>query len=323
MLTHNRQSPLAPRPRRGFTILEFLVVFTMLSVVGGAVTMVLMRQQRFYTNTSALTENRAQLRQALNVMPLDLWSASSVGGDVYAMTDSSIDFRAITGASVVCVNNTNSSYIVLPPVKLAKGTTLTAWVNKPVVGDSILVYNDSTSSATARDDRWDKFEITAVDTIIGNISGGCTTASFYTQVADLVPGNPSYQLKLSPLQSKRILSGAPVRIFRRVRYSLFKDTDNKWYLGYYDCLKGRTPVCTATKPVSGPFQPYALPSAGTSGLTFTYYDSTGAATADRFKVARMNVIVRAVPEFAMTDNFYAANAFQDSLRFDIALRNRK
>jgi type II secretory pathway pseudopilin PulG len=323
MLIHNRQSPLALRPRRGFTILEFLVVFTMLSVVGAAVTMLIMRQQRFYTNNSALIEGRAQIRQVINVMPLDLWSVSSVGGDVYAMTDSSIDVRAIKGASVVCVNNRSSSYIVLPPVKLAKATTLTAWVDRPVVGDSILVYNDSTSSATARDDKWDKFEITAVDTIIGNVAGGCTTFSLYTQLADLVPGNPSYQIKLSPQQSNRILSGAPVRIFRRVRYSLFKDTDNKWYLGYFDCLKGRTPACASTKAVSGPFQPYALPSAGTSGLTFTYYDSTGTVTADRFKVARMNVIVRAVPEFAMTDSYYAANAFQDSLRFDIAFRNRK
>jgi hypothetical protein len=37
----------------------------------------------------------------------------------------------------------------------------------------------------------------------------------------------------------------------------------------------------------------------------------------------MNVIVRAVPEFSMTDNLYTASALEDSLRFDIALRNRK
>jgi type II secretory pathway pseudopilin PulG len=323
MLTYDRQSPRALRPRRGFTILEFLVVFTMLSVVGGAVTMLLMRQQRFYTNTSAVAESRAQIRQALNVMPLDLWSASSVGGDIYAMTDSSIDFRAIRGASIVCINKESDSYITLPPVKLAKGITLTAWVNEPVAGDSVLVYNDSTSSATARDDKWDKHEIKVVTKVVGNVATGCPITSLYTQLGDLVSGNPAFQLTFPVSQSRRILSGAPVRIFRRVHYSLFKDTDNKWYLGYYDCLKGRTPVCNPIRAVSGPFEPYAAPGVGTSGLTFTYYDSTGAVTTNRLKVARMNVVVRAVPEFSMTDNLYTASAFEDSLRFDIALRNRK
>jgi hypothetical protein len=40
-------------------------------------------------------------------------------------------------------------------------------------------------------------------------------------------------------------------------------------------------------------------------------------------VARINVVVRAMPEFASTDDYYQSNNFVDSLRFDIALRNRK
>jgi type II secretory pathway pseudopilin PulG len=323
MLIHDRQSPGALRPRRGFTILEFLVVFTMLGVVGGAVTMLLMRQQRFYTNTSALTESRAQIRQALNVMPLDLWSVSSVGGDIYAMTDSSIEFRAITGASIVCISKEKDSWISVPPLKLAKGP-LTAWVNKPTTADSMLVYDDSTSSATARDDHWNKYGITAVDSVVGDVSTGCPASSTYAQLADLVTGNPSYVFTVSPKQTKTILSGAPVRLFRRVRYSLFKDTDAKWYLGYTECLPNQTPACAAVRAVSGPFLKYNPAGASEkSGLTFTYYDSMGVETTNRLAVARINVVVRGAPEFAMAVSEFVSKDFQDSLRFDIALRNRK
>jgi type II secretory pathway pseudopilin PulG len=322
MLSYHRQSRVGLRARSGFTMLEFLVVFTMLGVIGGAVTMVLMRQQRFYNNNSALIESRAQVRQAINVMPMDIWSVSSVGGDIYAMTDSSIDIRAITGSSVLCATKQKEQYISLPPVRIAKHI-LTSWVNEPVAGDSVLVYDDSTSSATARDDAWRVYSVTTVTKVTGDFADGCPVGSGYTQPTDLVTGNPSYKLTLGQKQGKYLRSGAPIRIFRRVHYSLFKDTDNKWYLGYYDCLPGRTPLCNPIQAVSGPFLPYALPSAGTSGLTFTYYDSLNVVTADPTKVARINVVVRSAPDFASKLGEYATNTFRDSLRFDIALRNRK
>ena len=74
-----------------------------------------------------------------------------------------------------------------------------------------------------------------------------------------------------------------------MHYSLYKSaTDNLWYLGYQTCK----PVtgCTAIQPIGGPFQPFATD--GTSGLQFTYYDSTGAVTATKTLVARVSLAVR-------------------------------
>jgi hypothetical protein len=322
MLKSTRKSPSGRGHRPGFTILEFLVVFVMLGIVGGAVTMLLMRQTRFYTNNAALNESRANLRQALNVMPLELWSVSSAGGDLVAMTDSSIDFRAVIGATIVC-RVESDAYITWPPVKLAKGP-LTTWVNKPVPGDSVLIYDDATSSATARDDLWRAYEINTITDRVGDIKEGCQLSTGFTQLTDLITGNPAFQVVMTVKISKTILDGAPVRVFRRVRYSLFKDTDSKWYLGYSDCQPKRSPVCVPPKAVAGPFLKYNPPNASEkSGLTFTYYDSTGAETTNPMAVSRINVMVRAAPDFAASDNYYKSSDFVDSLRFDIALRNRK
>ena len=45
---------------------------------------------------------RNSLRDLGEAIPSDLRGISSVGGDIYAMSDSSVDFRLATGISVIC-----------------------------------------------------------------------------------------------------------------------------------------------------------------------------------------------------------------------------
>ena len=321
MLTRNA----TPRAgRTGFTLVELLIAMVLMGIVGGAIVTLLLRQQRFYNSTNELIQTRQQIRQAAAMLPSDLRGISSVGGDIYVMTDSSLEFRSVFGSSLACVVDPAGKYVSTAPQGLVRQSAMTNWAVLPSVGDSLALYDSGLSSA-ASDDSWQLFQITAVTPRTGGASDGCPVASglVTAAVADLAVSNPSYKLTLSPVASKNIDAGAGIRFFRRVHYSLYKAADNLWYLGYYDCKTGRVPVCNAIQQIGGPFQPYA--TNGTSGLQFTYYDSTGAVTATKTLVARVSLAVRGQGTSLVnfSGNSGGSTTLRDSLRMEIRLRNAK
>src|SRR5256712_9470732 len=128
--------------RAGFTLIELVIALVLMSLVGGAIVKLLLRQQRLYNSTTDLIQTRQQIRQAAAMLPSDLRGISSVGNDIYAMADSSLDFRGVFGTSIVC-SNSGGKLSTVPRV-LASGSAMTNWARLPAVGDSLLVYNDST-----------------------------------------------------------------------------------------------------------------------------------------------------------------------------------
>src|SRR2546429_6633629 len=76
MLTIRR----APSRRAGFTLIELVIAMVLMSLVGGAIVKLLLRQQRFYNSTSDLIQTRQQIRQAAAMVPSDLRGISSIGG---------------------------------------------------------------------------------------------------------------------------------------------------------------------------------------------------------------------------------------------------
>jgi hypothetical protein len=131
--------------------------------------------------------------------------------------------------------------------------------------------------------------------------------------------------------SQYIGVGAPVRIMKRVRYKLFQDADSKWYLGYSEYDKGTSNYLDLT-PVSGPYQPYATGTGATPGFAFRYYDvdgveiASGAAAADRARIARVDIIARArtgsnVRTAGIQNG--ADQQYRDSLAVSVMLRNRR
>jgi prepilin-type N-terminal cleavage/methylation domain-containing protein len=304
----------------GFTLVELVIALVLASLVAGATVTLMLRQQRFYNSTTELIQTRQQIRQAAAMLPSDLRGISSGGGDIYAMTDSSLEFRAVFGSSIVCVN-TGGKLSTVPRV-LARGSAMTNWARQPAPGDSVLVYNDS-SALGATDDAWSRYQISVVTPVPGNVANGCPTSSNLVQLGDLTTGNPSFQLTFVAAASSRIRQGAAIRFFRRGHYSHYKGPDSRWYLGYYDCVPNRAPVCNNSpmNAIAGPFQPYA--TNGTSGLQFAYYDSTGAVTTNRNLVARISLVVRGQGAAPLNLTGAGASVFRDSLRIEVGLRNRR
>ena len=327
------------RQRRGMTLVEIMISLVLLGIVSGVIMRVIMRQQRFYTGVNQIITQRSQLRQATSVLPLDLRSVSSVGADILAASDSSIEFLMNVGTAIVCdtVAGSMGTKVALPPDTLAdvKGEDFTTWYgygkpNTSLYPYTVYIYNDS-SVAGNEEDRWQKFSLTKVE----ESSSACLTGFGISisdagkkrtvlQVSSTEPNDP---VTKGPL-SQYINPGAPVRVMKRVRYKLYQDaSDNKWYLGFSNYVKA-TSDYEALSPVSGPYDPYGT----TSGFGFRYYDvdgneiAAGADSASRSRIARVDLIARA----RTSSNVRAAGIqgganqqYRDSLAVSVMLRNRQ
>ncbi len=314
MLTMHR----APSRRAGFTLIELVIAMVLMSLVGGAIVKLLLQQQRFYNSTTDLIQTRQQIRQAAAMLPSDLRGISSVGGDISSMSDSALEFRSAFGGSVVCVNA--GATISTVPRVLASGATMTNWITTPVVGDSLAVYNNGASLAVTGQG-WLFYRITAVTPVTTNAANGCPIATGLTRAGDITAANPSLQLGVTPAAPNTIAVGAAIRFLRHVRYRIYRETDNQWYLGFYNCLFGQVPVCKTTQPVAGPFQPYA--TNGTSGVQFAYYGVDGVVTANPLQVARISLVVRGQSTGLVNLAGAGGTVFHDSLRIEVGLRNRQ
>jgi hypothetical protein len=299
-----------------------MITVVLLGLLGSVIIGFLLKQERFYTGANEMLLTRTQVRQAAVMMPSDLRAISAVGGDIYAMSDTSIEFRSTFGSSYLCRNDRSTSQIAIPPVTLAKGSALTVWTQTPTIGDSLALYVDSTSTA-AKDDSWSYHKITVTTIAFSNATPGCTSASLLMKSTDVNAGNPSYNYTLSPQQSATVSAGAAVRFFKKVHYSLYNAADGFWYLGYYDCRTGRIPVCNTIQPIAGPLRPYVSGHPEVAGVRFTYYDTTGAVTATRTAVSRISILLQGEGSRTIQLTGGSPQTFRDSLRVEVGLRNWK
>ena len=298
------------RRRAGFTLVELMVAVVLVGIVIGTLVNVIVRQQRFYRGATDVIDTRSQTRQAINLLPGDLRMLSSRLGDIKVMTDSSILLDATVGTGVACRVGVQS--VSLPPMNAARGR-FTSWTSPPRVGDDIHIFvNDSGTFRTHR--------ITDVDSNTVHCPGGIGDPVI-DAAADA--GKWRYWVQFAPAPDAFIVAGAPIRITRRVKYSLYQSpADRQWYLGYRE--QGADPnALSAIQPVSGPYRPYA--AGPTSGLSFYYFDGNGNPTADRFSVARIDVAVRSrtnqrIQIAGMRTDTDGHRSDSDSL--SIALRNR-
>lgn len=322
---HATTHPTARR-RAGFTLAELMITITLLGIIGGLLTTVLMRQQRFHRAVASVADSRARMRDVATILPSDLRSISTAGDDILTMDVNSIQFRAFIGAAVLCRYGA-ATIVELAPKVLVSGSVLTSWITPPGPNDVAYLYNDGALPGNA-DDQWSPFTIT--DTTSSTNSAWCPSNNVpaYTTAADNAARRYRLTLNAAPNQAQ-IKIGAPIRFAREVRYSVYQAADNQWYVGYERCTPNADPtlpgVCAGRELLAGPVQP-ATTDTLTSGLFFVYYDQTGTRltnVADASQIARISVGIRTISESlrqATASNKQFASG--DSLRFVVGIRNR-
>src|SRR5690349_19815287 len=202
---------LTSRRRSGFTLVEMLITMALLGLIGACVVTVVVRQQRFYRSTSALMDARAQIRQMSAVLPMDFRGISSAGNDISFMSDSAIEFRSSFGSAIACTLISGATpSIITTPRTTAKNLRMTSWTRTPVVGDSIAIYDVSTTTK-ASDDRWSMHQITAIATVTGDVATGCPSTTKLVVATDMTASNPAYRLTVSPARPATVTQGAGIR----------------------------------------------------------------------------------------------------------------
>ncbi len=321
------QTSLPARTRRGVTLIELVIALTVLAVVGGVLTNVLIKQQRFNRALTETADSRSRMRDIATILPTDLRGASSIGRDILSVDMNSMQFRSAIGSSVLCRFG-GGAVIELPPATLASGQVLTAWINPPKPGDIAFIYDDGTGRGNV-DDSWAQFIIT--DTTSAVNPAWCPSAGLspFTLPAD--DGQRRYRITLNAApDSLRIRVGAPIRFAREVRYSLFEASDRNWYVGYETCTPsgavGVAGPCANREILAGPVRA-ASSDTTASGLYFIYYRQDGTritSLAQAAQIARVGIGLRTSP-LSMRDalNKLGGNvAGRDSLRMTVGIRNR-
>jgi len=292
--------------RRGFTMVELLVALVLLGIVSAALYRVLVNNQRLYMAQTARIDLSQNIRAAGNIMPAEFRELDASDGDITAMSATSLSVRAMRWTSFVCVAPALNGITAGRQMTIRGGQAgdpMFFGARSILVGtDSMFVYLDADPTSRL-DDYYVPAKLTAAAPLLCPAVGLAPPqpGTLVTWDGNFFAGNNV---------AGAIPVGAPVWGFERITYQLFRPAgDTLYYIGYGPT--GGTP-----QPLIGPVLP--------NGLSFAFYDSTGAVTAIRTKVARIDITVRARTTSAVrVGGQGTAATIVDSMVTSVALRNNR
>jgi prepilin-type N-terminal cleavage/methylation domain-containing protein len=251
--------------RKGFTLVELIIVVVLGTLVLAAAMQVMVTNQRTYTAQTAQIQAQQSTRATMDVLFAELREISARGGDLVSMSSHSLKVRTMRKFGVACGVSSSS-----PPVLTV--TKVGDWF---AAQDSVFIFADNQTNISSDDD-WVDAYVTAVDT--SAVTCGSTTAqrlSFGGQSGKFTaPGGDS------------VRTGAPMRSFVYYTYGL-GTWEGKTYLGRLGRTGGGLLGASSDKwvPLVGPLK-------ATDGVEFVYLDSIGNVTATATEVRQIQVTVR-------------------------------
>lgn len=298
------------RVRLGFTVAELLVATAVAGITTALMTMTIVRQQRFFSSASEVLGVRAQLRDAADVLASDIRSASVAQFGLPVMTDTAFEMYSVIASSIVCLSGSPTT-VGLPPITLVSGNTLTAMLAQPDTGDLAAIFVSDSGA-------WENHRIAAFGS--RSLATSCPSSTGFTTLGDAAAG---YQLTFAAAPALPVRPGSIVHFLRRARYSFYRSSDGEWYLGYRRCGVSLPYGCSSIQPVSGPYRPYR--AGGGSGVTFRFYDKSGADIASAAlstTVARIDIVLRGETASAVSLTGDARKIWRDSVVVSVSPRNR-
>lgn len=275
----------APRSRRrpGYLLAEALCALALAGLLAAAAAISLGAARRAMASTDRLTSAERAARESVSVIASVLRESASVTVE----DDAAVSFAHVIALGAACEIDGRS--IVLPPLDVSVATPLVARAQPVEPGDlvSVLVVDSLAVGAT--------WVSAVVDTVSERtVAGSCGTADGWTQPADDAAMRWRFVLR-TPLPPGT-QPGAPVRVLRRGRLSLYVSGSGAWMLGWRRCafLVPDAVGCGAIQPVAGPLRTpggggLQLEADALAGIVRVQARGSGSATA---RPSEMTVLLR-------------------------------
>lgn len=270
--------------RRGFTLIELLVGMVLGAIVMTGVVQMMIVQGRGYRKQREMIDVRETAREAVSLLSWDLRQSVTGGSPLAAMAPGTVALRSPRGLGTIC----------------AKHATLARYGLWKTGGNIVAGVDDSALVYQLGRDKWTVLKITAVGTpaAMGVTACAWPGARPPDVVVEFGVGTKT--------DTSYIKIGAPFRSFRRVEYAEYQ-LNNRWWLGR------KVGAAASYDQLTGPLV------APANGLTFTYYDTLGAETADPSAIGSIAFTLRT----ESFKNTYVGTTFvyqRDSLTTKVALR---
>ena len=270
--------------RRGFTLIELLVGMVLGAIVMTGVVQMMIVQGRGYRKQREMIDVRETAREAAALLSWDLRQSLTGGSPLAAMGPGTVALRSPRGLGTIC----------------AKHATLARYGLWKTGGNIVAGVDDSALVFQLGRDKWTVLKITAVGTpaAMGVTACAWPGARPPDVVVEFGVGTKT--------DTSYIKIGAPFRSFRRVEYAEYQ-INNRWWLGR------KVGAAASYDQLTGPLV------APANGLTFTYYDTLGAVTANPSAVGSIAFTLRT----ESFKNTYVGTTFvyqRDSLTTKVALR---
>jgi prepilin-type N-terminal cleavage/methylation domain-containing protein len=294
--------------RRGFSLVELLIAMVLLAIVVAGLYRVLMTNQRVYQQQTQVIGLQQNMRAAAAILPQELRELNATGGDIYAMTATSMTVRAHRWTAVMCTPPATGLGGLVGPQQVLGATMILR--GQPFFGRSINTATDSMFIRYEGDDgtRQDDGYVIAAPTVAVQTVGVTCPVTAGGGAGMLVTMNLDFRGNINFPEA--IVNGDPVLGFTPVTYSLYQPTaGGDWYVGLT--------TSSGQQPLIGPVL--------SNGLAFTYYDSTGAVTATPTRVARVDITLRAETAQLIRARSGSNNLVRmvDSVLTSVALRNNR
>lgn len=200
--------------RAGTTLAEMVVTLALAGVVAGAAGHGLAQLLRDHTARSAATAATDAVQLARDVLRAEL---SHANANVLLLGDTAVQVASLRLVSTAC--DAAADRVVLP-------AAVPAW-SAPRAGDSLAV-----ADTTLTEWKTTVVLVRAERPSVACPSGGIRLVLASTPPASVLP---------------RLL---PARVWRVVRYVLYRSGDGTWWMGERSC----TPGCSSAQPIAGPLQ---------------------------------------------------------------------
>lgn len=265
--------PSSFRRRSGFSLVEIITALTILSIIGVALTKMILTQTRSFQHENSSRRARTTSRSAMNILATDLRMTQDIGGldSVDAVNHRWIDVKVPIAFGIVCEVNAGGAVLGLVAV------------------DSFQIAGSKYGGYAIRDRATSTYSYARAgsgDTIQTVPSTRCSNAGVYSDTA-VVAGRAGRSVVVSPAPPAGTTVGDPAFVWQHVRYefasSQIYPTASGNRMGLYRRIRGRANTDSLREELVAPFN---------STARFMYYTNPPAYrdTAVRTAPGNMNLI---------------------------------